>query len=157
MEDRLGPKELAVTVLGLGYLPVAPGTWCSCGMAVLYLGLRMLPFPVTLVGGVLFFLVSVAAGFGLGVWATERYDSPDPSVFVLDEAAGFWLAALLFWHPDPLLATGGILIAFRFFDIVKCFPLRRLEKLRAPTGIMVDDLGAGLYAAAVLWFVRYIV
>jgi len=148
-------RELAVTVLGLGWLPVAPGTWCSAGCTVIYLALRLLPRWMVLAGCGVLLAVSAGAGFWLGRWATGHYGESDPSVFVLDEAAGFWLTALMFWHSAPLLAAGGILMAFRFFDIVKPLPLRRLERLEPPAGIMVDDLGAAVYAAGLLWLIRY--
>ena len=151
------PRELAVTVFGLGWLPVAPGTWCSAGCSVIYLALRLLPrwMVLTACGGL--FTLSAAAGFWLGHWAIEYYGEPDPSPFVLDEAAGFWLTAVLFWHSAPLFAAAAILMTFRFFDILKPLPLRRLEKKGGGTGIMVDDLAASLYAAGLLWLIRFVV
>lgn len=149
-------REVAVTALGLGKLPGAPGTWCSIGCAAVYTGLRLLSSAVALGAAGCLLAVSAGLGFWLGGWAADHYGEPDPSPFVLDEAAGFWLAAMLFWHPDWVFATAGILMGFRFFDIVKPFPLRRLEKLQPPVGIMVDDLGAGIYTAGLLWSIRYL-
>jgi len=72
----------------------------------------------------------------------------DPGFVVIDEVAGQMIAMIgspLNWK--YLLAS---FILFRSFDIVKPFPLRRLERLPAGTGIMMDDVGAGLYALVLL-------
>jgi phosphatidylglycerophosphatase A len=77
----------------------------------------------------------------------------DPGFVVIDEVAGQMIALIgcpLNWK---YLLAGFIL--FRSFDIVKPFPLRRLEKLPAGTGIMMDDVGAGLYALVLLEAFRY--
>ncbi len=72
----------------------------------------------------------------------------DPSQVVIDEVAGQMIAFIyvpLNWH--NLLAA---LILFRAFDITKPFPIRKLERLPEGTGIMLDDVGAGLFALAVM-------
>jgi phosphatidylglycerophosphatase A len=72
----------------------------------------------------------------------------DPSQVVIDEVAGQMIAFIyvpLNWH--NVLAA---LILFRALDITKPFPIRRLEHLPEGTGIMLDDVGAGLYALAVM-------
>jgi phosphatidylglycerophosphatase A len=72
----------------------------------------------------------------------------DPGFVVIDEVAGQMIALIgvpLHWK---YLLAGFIL--FRSFDIVKPFPLRRLERLPGGTGIMLDDVGAGLYALVLL-------
>jgi phosphatidylglycerophosphatase A len=72
----------------------------------------------------------------------------DPSQVVIDEVAGQLIAFLfvpLNWHN-----VVAALILFRAFDIIKPFPIRRLEHLPEGTGIMLDDVGAGLYALAAM-------
>jgi phosphatidylglycerophosphatase A len=79
----------------------------------------------------------------------------DPGFVVIDEVAGQMIALIgapLNWK---YLLAGFIL--FRSFDIVKPFPLRRLEKLPDGTGIMMDDVGAGLYALVLVQLCRYLV
>jgi phosphatidylglycerophosphatase A len=72
----------------------------------------------------------------------------DPSQVVIDEAAGQMIAFIAVPLNWRCLLAG--LILFRVFDITKPFPLRRLERLPEGTGIMLDDVGAGLYALAVM-------
>ena len=100
---------------------------------------------------------AVALGLALAVTAVGIRPSSvvaresgikDPGFVVIDEVAGQLIALIgvpLHWK---YLVAGFIL--FRVFDIIKPFPLRRLESLPEGTGIMMDDVGAGLYALLLL-------
>ena len=68
----------------------------------------------------------------------------DPSEVVIDEVAGFFAAT--FFLPPSLLVMALGFVLFRFFDILKPYPIRRLEALKGGWGIVMDDLLAGLYA-----------
>jgi phosphatidylglycerophosphatase A len=162
---------LAIATCGVGYLPLAPGTWGSLLAVGLYLLLRFHYFNyppdvdpedylVAFVGAELFVIVVVTF---LGTWAASRAERvlkiKDPGKVVVDEVAGQLIALL----PVSLTTVGRwpirVLIAFllfRFFDIVKPYPARKLESLHGGLGIMADDLVAGAYAAIVVgvivWF-----
>ena len=89
--------------------------------------------------------------FIVGVWSSfrvEREWGKDSSKVVIDEVAGMGFTLLFVPPTVPYLITGFVL--FRFFDIVKPFYLRRLEHFPGGWGVMLDDLGAGLYAHLVL-------
>jgi len=87
-----------------------------------------------------------------------HYDNRDPRQFVLDEAAGQMVALValtpLVMALEPWKAALAAFIFFRLFDVIKPFPAGRAETLNAGWGIVLDDLVAGLYAAAAthLWF-----
>jgi phosphatidylglycerophosphatase A len=149
-------KALA-SALGLGHLPLAPGTWASAGAAAAYVLLRHLaPDASAVVVGIM--LVSaVAVGLLVCPHAMRVYGSSDPRQFVLDEAAGMWLVTLGFPWRSALATAGLSLVAFRLFDVLKPFPIRRVEKLGGPVGVMADDLLAALYAVAALWLLRWAV
>jgi len=95
--------------------------------------------------GAIFLVISiVAAIWSAGV--TERIlGRDDPSEVVIDEVAGFLLTVYLLPLSWRSIALGFIM--FRFFDILKPFPIKRLERIGGGTGIVLDDLGAGVYAA----------
>jgi phosphatidylglycerophosphatase A len=158
---------LAIATCGVGYLPLAPGTWGSLVGVGIYLGLRSLTFRfVDLSTGPNSFLrfsplpVFVAVELVLitlitlvGIWSASRTEKllgrKDPGKVVIDEVAG-QLIALLPIVPgfDPgWLSIITAFLLFRLFDIVKPYPARRLENLEAGLGIMSDDLVAGAYAA----------
>ena len=171
---------LAIATCGVGYLPLAPGTWGSLvgiGVYMLVRGAAMTFFFDVGAGrnfnllhvyyGVIAIeLVAILAISLAGTWAASRTEKlsgkKDPGKVVIDEVAGQFIALI----PVPfVLGTAwwtAILafILFRFFDIVKPYPARRLESLEAGLGIMADDIAAGVYAAIVValavvisWFV----
>ncbi len=129
------------TGLGSGRVPWAPGTAGSAVALGLFwvttrFGANWLPAAV--------FVALVMAGFWSAGSAARRLGKKDPSAIVIDEFAGQFLALLALPHTWPVLAAGFLL--FRLFDILKPPPARRLEALPGATGIMTDDLVAGLYA-----------
>ncbi len=105
-------------------------------------------------------LVSVGVSFAVaclawGEWAEALYRRKDPGQVVADEVAGQTVALLaLPWRPMAdreaviwnVAMAATAFFAFRFFDIVKPPPARRLERLEGGAGILFDDLCAGVYA-----------
>lgn len=130
------------TWFGSGKAPVASGTFGS---------LAALPFAwfIMLSGGWPALLTAAAVVYFTGVWCTgivmRETGIDDPGLIVIDEVVGQWLA-LLTTPLDPV----GYLIAFcffRFFDILKPWPACWADsKLHTATGVMLDDVFAGLYA-----------
>ncbi len=143
-------SRLVTTVLGLGLLRPAPGTWAS--LAAVLLGWAVLwltGFPGLLIA----FVAVTLAGF----WACgeEVVDDEDPPEVVVDEVAGQWLAllfpAVAFWihgwsgwlpWPAPLAAF----VFFRLFDIWKPGPIGWIDRRHTPAAVMLDDLAAGAVA-----------
>lgn len=137
------------TFFGTGFGRPGPGTWASILTTLLWGGLARFADPAV----VPFFaagcaLVLTVLGIPASTRVARALGKGDPSQVVIDEAAGqmiAFIAAPLNW---PCLLAG--LILFRVFDITKPFPIRRFERLPEGTGIMLDDVGAGLYALAVM-------
>lgn len=156
MSGRL--RLMAATCFGLGMSPVASGTVGSLGAAAVYVTVRIgTNFPVNLALLALCLLLASAGTVALGPWAARRWNRPDPPHFVLDEAAGFFAAALVFpGGPWPTTAL-ALFLAFRLFDVAKPPPLRALERLPGGWGILADDLGAGVMAGGVLHVGRFLV
>ena len=140
---------LIATFFGCGFGRPGPGTWASVATAALWFSLA--PFASS--ASLPIYAIVTAIGVTLiGIPAATRVaralGREDPSQVVIDEVAGQMIAFVyvpLNWH--NVLAA---LILFRVFDITKPFPIRRLEHLPEGTGIMLDDVGAGLYALAVM-------
>ncbi len=154
---------LAIATCGVGYLPLAPGTWGSLVAVGGYMLLRRAWFPHSdiehsLYSGTFLLLevILIATLTILGIWAASRTERvlqvKDPGKVVIDEVAGQFLALIAV----PITLTGppvlmlAAFILFRFFDIVKPYPARKLESLHGGLGIMADDLVAGAYAAIVV-------
>lgn len=139
------------TFFGIGFLKPGPGTWSSLAAVVLWLVFAFAAAPtppalraVTLLAA----LIAVVAGIPAASVVEAESDRADPGHIVIDEAAGQWIALLpycSYGRADWAHALLGFVL-FRVFDIVKPPPVRRLEQLHGGTGIVVDDLMAGLYA-----------
>ncbi len=135
------------TWFGAGSLRPGPGTYGSVAAVALWLiGGSVLHHQTRVLGVAT--AIAVVLVTALGIPAATRVareaGREDPGFIVVDEVAGQWLALLFvppLW-PNALLA----LILFRFFDILKPWPIRRFEALPEGTGIMADDLAAGVFA-----------
>jgi phosphatidylglycerophosphatase A len=93
-------------------------------------------------------LLAVAIGIPAATQVSRASGIKDPQFVVIDEVAGQFIA--LVFVPVSWQSLLAAFILFRGFDMVKPPPLRRLEKLPEGVGIVVDDVGAGLYALAVM-------
>ncbi len=140
---------LIATFFGIGRLKPGPGTWGSVATVVLwYLASWRIPVEfrtwATIVAAAVIALIGIPAATRVA-WASGL---KDPQFVVIDEVAGQLVALIgvpLGWK--SFLAG---LILFRVFDILKPPPVRQLERLPEGIGIVVDDLGAGLYALVVM-------
>ena len=143
---------LAISTFGVGYLPLAPGTWGSLVAVGIFLGFAQVFKGNALIAVVLVSIVVVTIA---GIWAASRTEAlanrKDPSKVVVDEVAGqlISLFPLTLFTQRSIVAVIISFILFRFFDIVKPYPARRLEALKGGLGIMCDDLIAGVYAAVI--------
>lgn len=138
------------TFFGAGFGKPGPGTYGSCAAALLWwLGARWLQPSaamltlLTLIAAVLATLIGIPAATRVARESGRK----DPSIVVVDEVAGQLFTLLLAAPtlPQVLLAV----VLFRLFDIWKPWPVRRLEALPEGTGIMLDDVAAGLIGLAV--------
>ncbi len=129
---------------GCGHVPVAPGTAGTLGAIPLYLLVRPLG------------LAAVAATAALvtvvGLWASgiveRRLGTKDPQIVCIDEVAGVFVT----WLAAPPTTRGLVVgvILFRIFDQWKPWPARAAERLGGGAGVMLDDVVAGAWGAALL-------
>lgn len=138
------------TFFGAGFGKPGPGTYGSCAAALLWWGGARLLQPSAAMLTLLTLAVAVLATL-VGIPAATRVaresGRKDPSIVVIDEVAGQLFTLLLAAPtlPQVLLAV----VLFRVFDISKPWPIRKLEALPEGTGIMLDDVAAGLLGLAV--------
>ena len=137
------------TVLGLGYAPIAPGTFGS-------IGAFFCCYLIAHFQGVhtynIFILITSIILTVIGIWSTDKLTpewGEDPSKVVLDEYIGYLIT--LFLVPFTLKNLLIALLLFRFFDILKPLGIRYIDKnVKGGTGVMLDDVLAGIYACASL-------
>lgn len=132
---------LLATGFGIGRLPVAPATWASAAVALLLIP-EACRAPLAL--GVAILVVTP-----LAIWASgeaEKDLGHDAHPIVIDEVAGMLVSVVAVPHASasPLLFLASAFLLFRFFDIVKPFPIRQSQALPGGWGIVIDDLLAGV-------------
>jgi phosphatidylglycerophosphatase A len=140
---------LVATFFGAGRMKPGPGTWGSVATVILW---ALISFEIpaayrtwaTIIAAATVTLIGIPAA----TLAARAYGAKDPQFVVIDEVAGQLVALIAV--PLAWKAFLAGLVLFRFFDILKPFPIRRLERLPEGAGIVVDDLGAGLYALAIM-------
>lgn len=141
--------SLVGTFFGVGRLRPGPGTWASAVTVLLWAALARaltpsLRFPTSFALAVLVMLIGIPAATRVARGSGAK----DPQFVVIDEVAGQLVALIavpLAWK--SFLAS---FILFRAFDILKPPPVRQLEALPEGTGIVLDDIAAGLYALLVV-------
>jgi phosphatidylglycerophosphatase A len=163
-------RRLLTSCFGLGYLPVAPGTWGSLPPAIILVLVFLSGSSGMLIAVVMAVLTlagsAVCVKFAPAVIAATG--KTDPREVVTDEFAGQALTFIpIVVAPDELwavsyccllvgeniwvVAASGFLL-FRIFDIAKPWPIRKFEKFPKGWGVLADDLMAGLYAGIALFF-----
>ena len=148
-DQRSRGAWLVATFFGVGHLQPGSGTWAAAITVICWWAASHLVLPKWLVVvEVIVALAITLLGIPPSTTVARESGQKDPGFVVIDEVAGQMISLIgvpLNWK---YLLAGFIL--FRGFDIVKPFPLRRLERLPGGTGIMMDDVGAGLYAVLLL-------
>jgi phosphatidylglycerophosphatase A len=131
------------TALGVGYVPVAPGTFGSAAGLLLWWILP--PSPTAQA-------VAILAIFAVGSWsgsvAERHFGRTDPGQVVIDEVMGMLIT--LFMNPVGWRGAVAGFFLFRVFDVIKPYPSNRLERLHGGVGVMADDGMAAVYANLVL-------
>jgi phosphatidylglycerophosphatase A len=128
---------------GVGYLPLAPGSWATAvGVAIAYgLGTNLPVYTILL-------LVLLALGIMASGLVEKQTGQKDPGIVVIDEVVGVMIALWglpLIW---PVMISGFFL--FRAFDMFKIYPINKLEGQKGGWGIMLDDCMAGVYTNLIL-------
>ena len=140
---------LIATFFGVGHLRPGPGTWASAVTVLCWWGISHFIAPQWLIpAAIIAAIIITLLGIPPSTIVAREIGKTDPGFVVIDEVAGQMISLIaipIVWK--YLLAS---FILFRGFDIIKPFPLRRLERLSGGLGIMMDDVGAGIYALVLL-------
>lgn len=148
----LSPTVMLGSLFLSGFAPVLRGTCGTLVAAALAVGMLYAGAgqAAWLIGAAAFSALSWAIGA-----RALRVLKPgaDPGWFVLDEAAGFFLALGLIPASSLLDILAGFL-TFRLYDMAKPWPVSSLERLPGSLGILADDLAAGVFAAWTIWAIQ---
>ncbi|MBN1804623.1 MAG: phosphatidylglycerophosphatase A [Sedimentisphaerales bacterium] len=159
-------KRLLASCFGLGRLPIAPGTWGSLPSVIIFAIMCQFRLPGHLITIVMASLIMAGSVICVkfAPAAIEATGKNDPGEVVADELAGqavtylvipFFIPVTLTTSQICIITSAGFLL-FRFFDIVKPWPIKKLEKLPKGYGILADDLLAGVFAAVILLIIIFL-
>jgi phosphatidylglycerophosphatase A len=135
-------KQIA-TLGPVGFFPVAPGTFGTL-VALAFVAITNLPAHL--------YLALTATVIAIGIYSSsaveEITDEKDPGCIVIDEVAGYFVS--MAFLPATIFYLVSSFVLFRIFDILKPPPLDRLQRLKGGTGVMADDILAGIYTNIIL-------
>ena len=140
---------LIATTLGVGYAPIAPGTFGSAAGLLLW---AVMPRAASA------HALTIVALFVVGSWsgtvAERHFGRTDPGQVVIDEVMGMLITLFM----NPVGWRGALLgfLLFRIADVLKPFPANRLEALPGGIGVMADDAMAAVYANVALRAARWV-
>ncbi|MFH1622116.1 MAG: phosphatidylglycerophosphatase A [Candidatus Omnitrophota bacterium] len=139
--------KLLSTFFGIGYLPYCPGTWASLvGLGIYFLLRNYFIIYIFLAA------ITLITGFLISGRAEDRFKKIDSSFIVIDEIAA--MLVLLIFVPRSLFLLIIAFVIFRLADIVKPYPIKKIEKFPGSWGIMGDDLLAGVYTVGFIWIIN---
>ncbi len=135
--------KLIASVFYIGYLPVAPGSIGSFAALFIYFFIKDNP---RLMG--ISIIISLILGLLTAGTAERLFGGRDASEIIIDEFTGMLVG--LYLLPASMGYIVSAFLLFRFFDIVKPAPIKKLEGLSGGLGVMADDLMAGVYTNLIL-------
>jgi len=141
--------KILATGFGSGLSPFAPGTMGT----LLGIPVCLVCLPLTWPARLFFVIILSALAIFISGRAETLYLRKDDQRIVIDEIVGFQVAML------PVAITGLNICAafalFRLFDILKPFPVNKLQDLPGGLGVVIDDVGAGIYAGVIMFALNY--
>ena len=141
---------LIATFCGLGYVPFAPGTVGSLASFIIWGPLIFFKYSFWIRFLILIIVIIIAI---LSSNESVKYFKiKDPKQIVIDEVAGMGVV-LLFVDSEYFIAILGFIL-FRFFDILKPWPIKKIEKLPNGFGVVLDDIMAGIYSLFFLILIK---
>jgi len=151
MKNKMIGIDLLATLFYIGYMPLCPGTAASFFTAIL---IFLLPEV-----SVAYSLLVLTIAFFVGVFVANKICKAtglhDPAEVVFDEFVGMWLSLIGLPRIGWLYVLAFVL--FRFFDVVKIFPINKVEKLSGGWGVMLDDLFAAVFVILSVNFLRFFI
>ena len=142
-----------VTLFGIGFIPLAPGTFGSLFTILIwhvFIDLFSIFYFIAL------FLFVLSVSFYLTDIYLDNYKKKDPSEVIVDEFLGQSIP-LLFIVNFNIYEVLIAFVTFRFFDIYKIYPINKIEDLKGSYGVILDDIVAGIYSLIILMLYKILI
>ncbi len=147
-------KELLFTGFFSGYCPVTPGTAGTIVAVLIYILEYVFFGTACRISNLIILIIMIYPSFKLGDAGESFFKMKDPPEIVLDEMMGYWISLLFFLFDWKILISAFII--FRIIDVIKPYPIKKLEKLNGGYGIMLDDFTAGIYTNIIIRILVFI-
>lgn len=148
-------KELLFTGFYSGYCFIAPGTAATILAAIIYIIEFTIFRENIFIFNAIVVMIMIYPSIKLGDEAEKFFKRKDPRQVVLDEMMGFWVSVLFFPFNCKIVILAFIL--FRINDIIKPYPIKKMENFRGGYGIMMDDFISGIYSNLMIRIINVIV
>ena len=156
-------SKLISTFFYVGLIPIAPGTYGSAaGLFIAYLIVMFLSLPTLIILSIFTFFIGT---HHIHRYLIDENNTKDPPEIVVDEVVGQWVTIciplVIFWNFNMLYILDSYyfwllsFFLFRFFDIWKPWPINWADRQETPLGVMLDDILAGCYSAALSIFLIF--
>ena len=142
-------NKMYITFFGIGYIPIASGTFGSMAGIILGYIIYLIEFNL--------FYILIPILFILGIISSNIYEKQtnikDSSIIVIDEVVGQLISMMFFMHNNFLVILSFFI--FRFFDILKPWPASYIDnKIKGGMGVMLDDVIAGIYTIFTIYIIQ---
>ena len=143
--------NIFVTCFYIGKLPIAPGTLGS-GLAILIWYFLFYLGNIALLS---FFILYLIFSYKFIDLYLKTSNTDDPSEVISDEVIGQMIPLFIITSVNDHYLILVAFISFRIFDIYKIYPVNRAEELNGASGVIMDDVVAGIYALIVVFIFKY--
>jgi phosphatidylglycerophosphatase A len=141
------------TLFGIGFIPLAPGTFGSLfAILIWYVFIDLFSIFYFIV----LFLFVLSVSFYFTDIYLDNYKKKDPSEVIIDEFLGQSIP-LLFIVNFNIYEVLIAFVTFRFFDIYKIYPINKMEDLKGSYGVILDDIVAGIYSLIILMLYKILI
>ena len=135
-------SKFLVTLSYIGFFPAAPGTIAS--LATVLLWIIFVKLNIELYFIILVILALITSFHLIDLYLIDK-NNKDPKEIVIDEFVGQSIPLILIPNANDIISLFLIFILFRFFDILKIYPINLFDNMNGSKGVMLDDIMAGIY------------
>jgi phosphatidylglycerophosphatase A len=140
-------SKFLVTLSYIGYFPAAPGTIAS--LATVLLWIIFVKLNIELYFIILVILALITSFHLIDLYLIDK-NNKDPKEIVIDEFVGQSIPLILIPNANDIISLFLIFILFRFFDILKIYPINLFDNMNGSKGVMLDDIMAGIYTTIIV-------
>ena len=147
-------SKFIVSIFYIGLFPIASGTFAS--LVTVLIWIIFIKLNLTIYFALLNLFLFIVSFYFIDIYLSYN-DNRDPKEVVIDEFVGQSIPLLIIPSSDEIILILLIFVFFRFFDILKIYPINLLERIKGSKGIMFDDIRAGIYTTIIVTIINIVI